>query len=499
MFTYGKDYTFNHRGDIQALGESGIAASFDFGNNRLGNKSEYRGSYIHTVNEKPAVLLDELNGALVKEANISGRLAGRQAAIYISSNALVNRINILNGAKLEGDTISLYDQKDENGRQRLTEMTFGCLADDQGIATGKANPRFNLVYDSNIRGITNLKLKTVGGYTELSGNHQIYGMEVSADMTLAGNSSYKLNETGNGFVNNGTVTPRGIGSIGRIDIAGGYRQGRTGQLFIDVNDKGAYDVLTVSGNAALDGRLTLTLAPTPSWYANGWKSGDIRPLQAGSSAFGKVEGQITSPTLALQASRKDTDIYQLTLSRKPDAYSRYGRNANARQLGRALDRIVTQAGPDIQPLYSALDFSAADGSTVASALRQLSTAGYSAMFAASLDRERQISDIVTSGALVAIVPQAGKEEGWRACRSSGCGFGLPRRIQPPDDRPEIPRKRQGRDQCLRSRPAYALCRGSAGRCLALRRSPAGHRGRQHAPPLRLQWLWRQRRGGLDRL
>ncbi|GAB1584386.1 hypothetical protein [Phyllobacterium phragmitis] len=226
MFTYGKDHAFTQRGDIQALGEGGIAASFDFGNNALWNKIDYRGSYIHTVKEKPAVLLDELNGALVNEANISGRLAGSQAAIYISSNALVNRINVLEGARLEGDTISLYDQKDENGKQRLTEMTFGFLADDQGVATGKADPRFNFVYDSNIEGITNLKLKTVGGYTELNGNHQIYGMEVSAGTTLAGNSSYKLNETGSGFVNNGTVTPRGIGSIGRIDIAGepeGYR------------------------------------------------------------------------------------------------------------------------------------------------------------------------------------------------------------------------------------------------------------------------------------
>ncbi|KXF75318.1 outer membrane autotransporter [Paramesorhizobium deserti] len=418
MFTYGKDHDFIQRGDIQALGEGGIAASFDFGNNILGNnRSEYRGSFIDTFQGQPIPLLDELNGALVDEVYISGRLAGSQAAIYISSNALVNRINVLRGARLEGDTISLYDQQDENGKQRLTEMTFGLLADEDGIAIDDADPRFTFIYNDDIKGITNLKLKAAGGYTELNGNHQIYGMEIVPGATLAGSSNYKLNDAGSGFVNNGAVTPGGIGSIGRTDIVGGYTQESTGELLIDVSGKDAYDVLTVSGNAALDGRLTLALAPTRGWYANGWTIGNIRPLRAGSitGAFGTVEGgQLTSPTLTLQASPQGADSYQLTIDRKANAYSQYGRDDNTRQAGQALDKIVAQAGPGMQPLYSALDFSATDGSTVASALNVLSPAGYSAMFAASVDRERQITDSVTSGALVAIIPQAGKEGGWRA-------------------------------------------------------------------------------------
>ncbi|MDU4255201.1 hypothetical protein, partial [Pseudomonas sp.] len=227
LFAYGINHDLIQRGDIQALGEKGIAAEFDFGGNMLGNRYESRGSYIHTVNGKPGDLLPELKGALVNTVDISGRLAGRSAAISISSNALVGAINVLSGAKLEGNILSAYDQKDENDDQRLTQLTFGLLADGEGRATDQANPNFQMTYDGNIVGINNLALELRGGETSLGGQHQLYSVNVEEGATLRGNGQFQLNPNGE-FVNRGTVAPGN--SLGRITVDGDYRQTGTGQL-----------------------------------------------------------------------------------------------------------------------------------------------------------------------------------------------------------------------------------------------------------------------------
>lgn len=411
MVAYGKDHSLVQRGDVQATGQGGIAASFDFGNNALGNDTEYRGSYIQSFYGWPLPLLDELNGALVDRFDVSGRLAGKAAAIYMSDNALVRRINILQGAQLQGDIISRYDQRDAQGQQRLTLLSFGQAADAQGRATGQADAHFGFNYQGNIQGVNNLALAAQGGYTALNGVHRIYSMEVSPGATLAGSSSYALNAEG-AFINNGTLSPGNALAdwTGRMDIAGNYRQGATGKLLMAVDGNGGHATLNIAGNAELDGQLTL--APRRDWYANSWTMRSDTLLQATGAhgAFTAVNSQLASPTLTFDATPLGDNTYRFSVLRRADAYSRYAQDENARQLGTALDGLVASAGPDLQTLYRTLDFSVPNGSSVGNALAQLSPASYSALFASALNREHQISDLVSGRGFA---PQLATNE-WRS-------------------------------------------------------------------------------------
>jgi hypothetical protein len=394
IFVYGKDHNFIQRGDIQAMGEQGIAAEFNFGTNMLGAQFETRGSYIRTANGQVADLLTELQGALVDNVDISGRLAGRAAAISISDNALVGHINVLSGAKLEGNILSAYNQKDEAGRQRLTQLNFGLQSDGQGRALDQADPNFHMTYNDNIQGITNFALNLRGGVTSLGGQNQLYSMEVAEGATLAGNGHFQLNENGE-FVNRGTVAPGN--SIGSITLDGNYQQTDSGQLLVEVNDKGAHDSLVVKGNADLAGRLTV--APQRGWYSPQWKINSSQLLAATSTtgAFDEVQAAPISPTLSLLATPQTDGSQLLSFKRASDAYSQYATSKNGRNVGEALSETASSsASADRQKLYTALDFSAADGSQIGRALEQLSPSAYSAMMASSLQREQQVADAISA-------------------------------------------------------------------------------------------------------
>lgn len=108
--TYGQNHKVNveQGSSVQAKGEDGIAASFDFGANIFGTTTKYEGSYINYDPDEGLNLTPEqgTKDALVDEFNVAGTLEGKKAAIYISDNAHVKDINILNGANIKGDIIS---------------------------------------------------------------------------------------------------------------------------------------------------------------------------------------------------------------------------------------------------------------------------------------------------------------------------------------------------------------------------------------------------------
>lgn len=412
MFTYGRNHAFVQRGDVEALGTQGIAASFDFGNNEVSNQVDYRGSFIRTVHEQPAALLDELNGPLVAQFDLSGRLAGTYAAIYLSENAYVGKINVMRGASLVGDIISRYAQRDASNQLRLTELTFGKTADVDGRATAQADPGFRLVYDGNIIG-RNVSLQLAGGTTQLSGNHVIDDVGVAPGATLMGNGSFTVvGESGapapagvsgalatpGQLTNSGTLVPLLNNAGNSITINGNYVQTSVGTLQVDLNAAKTFTRLIVNGNAVLNG--TLAIAPQRGWYASGFALNVDHLVSATSTAgtFVNVTSRLASPTLSVGVSPQVGGAYAVTVARASNAYSRYGADPNTQQVGGALDRIAGSVGTALQPLVIALDFSAADGSEVRSALRQLLPSAYGAMFTGALLRERQITDVLAAAA-----------------------------------------------------------------------------------------------------
>ncbi|MDN6859031.1 autotransporter domain-containing protein [Pseudomonas sp. CAN2814] len=381
LFTYGSNHNFVQRGEVQALGEGGIGAEFNFGNNLLGNDSGFYSSF--------NAAYADLQGALVNNVDISGRLAGADAAISIASNAAVRNINFLNGAKVHGDIRSDYVINYGDGTPFLTQLTFGNLADDNGRALAAADPNFKFSFDDDIDGVASFAIKAVGGTTTLNGSNTIYSVDVAEGATLGGSGNFTLNKAGT-FVNAGTVAPDGT-----MAIKGDYTQAASGKLLIDVDAKGQHDTLTVSGKAKLDGQLSVT--PERGWYAPSWKLNTASLLKAGSTegAFSQVNADFDSPTLTLLSTPLANGSYNLSLTRAADAYSQYAQDRNGERVGEALSSIAPLAGSDLHKLYTTLDFSAADGSTIATALDQLSPSAYSAMVASSVQREQQVADAIS--------------------------------------------------------------------------------------------------------
>ena len=244
--TWGQNHEVNIESgsSITANGEDGIAASFDFGGNLFGLHQDAKGSYINYNAEfeysmEPDI---DIQHALVKEFNVAGTLTGSKAAIYISDNAHVNEINILNGAQINGDIISEWNSIKSGPNSKVKWF--------DGEFWGNVDPE-----DESQRYFTNLNIAndftgTVNG--SITGENETYNtlkLNNSGNLTVTGDTInvHSMNNTGTLIVNkidlaaqNGNIT-----GTGTINVA------NNGSLELDSNVTNISNTLNLGTNSEL--------------------------------------------------------------------------------------------------------------------------------------------------------------------------------------------------------------------------------------------------------
>ena len=376
MFAYGKDHTLTHRGDVQALGENGIAVSFDFGHNARGDATGYRGSYIlelePSLQDQYNTIYQELDGALVSNFDLTGRVAGRQAAIFMSENAYVDQINVMQGASITGNIISDYAERDEDNNLRLTQLRFGLMADSQGRVTFQTDENFRISYADDIIG-KNISLQFSGGKSVLTGNHDLHEVIVNKGTILAGRGGYTI-ANGRYFTNHGTLYSSLIG--GAITVNGDYTQSQNGRIQFAFNNEKQISSLIVTGRSDITGEIAF--APVQGFYQNGFTITSDQWLQANAINGGFTDAftALASPTLSATVSANSPLSFTIRLGRQNDAYSRYADSINGYGVGLAIDAAARQGTASLHDVIAAMDFSAVDGSDIRSALPLLSGEAY---------------------------------------------------------------------------------------------------------------------------
>lgn len=272
LVDFGQHHKIEHQGSIEALGQFGIAAAFDFGGNILGFGSEQNpligSTFWMTVSESSTQyeFLDTkkwLDGPLVDSFDVHGVLKGNAASIFIDYTALVKEINIYDDATVEGDIISYWDPSLKKFRNYGKVVELGNYKSDIRTqlnlledSTSASSPNEHslapqLTLRSNIIGADGLKLvnKTtaaVTGYGQLysvtndgsllfySKDAKGYNLQVTENISMQLNSYWGL-----------TFNSDGISSrfkAAQVDLAGNvllsperayYPSGKSIKLKID--------------------------------------------------------------------------------------------------------------------------------------------------------------------------------------------------------------------------------------------------------------------------
>ena len=292
LISYGRNQTLNQYGTISAQGSGGNGVQFDFGSSSNGALDEYRGSYIRywrNVSETTGAITEaenytfanqanvlypatpELDGPLVSAYNLSGALTGAGHAIYIGRNALVQEINVLPGASIDGaitsewkhfNTDGSYDGVNGDGsdalKLRYNNTLYGYRAYIPDLVT-QLNFNTDIAYSGNIMGSDNMKLNVDRGTLSYSGTADVINVKVASGAVLAG-GTYTLHDmtdrlaegfsdtTTGQFINHGTILP------GSSDMTIQGRLVSDGRLgLVTTADGQSARQIVVGGTAKVDG------------------------------------------------------------------------------------------------------------------------------------------------------------------------------------------------------------------------------------------------------
>lgn len=334
---------------------------------------------------------EEINGALVKNFNTSGYIEGAAASLYISNNAYVENINILNGAVLKGDIISLYSPEiDFNGGvvETKTNINLGVTENSEGV-----DSNFSFRFDNNIIG-TNIVLNVKGGKSSLNGYNQLLRATIDENAVLSGNAVYYMIENGN-FTNNGTIAPGN--SIGRISINGNYIQ--TGKLEMEFDGDGNHDTLDINGDANFENGSSMEIIPVKSYYTNNTKIDvdsfvNVSGTETGNISPTSFNGKNFDGSLTIENVDFDFLNSSLTLSRKENPYSKFASTRNSSEFGKAIDRISSNAQGNIKDFIGNMDFASSE--EISSALYQASPEIYGSKIINSLEMQEEYSKYIAN-------------------------------------------------------------------------------------------------------
>lgn len=383
LVAYGKDQKIISSGDIEAAGTGGVAVRFDFGHNLISDSTEYRGSWIWTMGGEeeplPGDNLDlyglplNLDGPLVSSFDVSGSLNGSAAAIYISENAFVERINVLSGASIAGDIISLWDPRNPaiqyaDADDLHTALTFGLAPQADGSAGTGPDDAFAMTLRGGVYGADSIDMTLAAGRLVVTGPISVYSLANNGWLALSGSPSGAAAHVADSFENAADATLetgfRADGSVAGIN----------------------------AGTASLAGNWALR--PLPGFYAGNALISPAQPVTASSISGGFSSVSLAanpSPTLDFSLLQTDPASPQLRVSRAADAYSRYADDSGAASLGSALSGIAGTAQGDMRQMLAAIDWTPRDGSGVRRALHQLGPEAYDAAARASLGQQNEFT------------------------------------------------------------------------------------------------------------
>ncbi len=414
LVSYGRKHELTLKGDVEANGSGGVGLRLDFGGNALGTYSGYLGSWTASLGGIVHLSYWEngfrevLEGPLVENAVISGKLSGEGAAIYIGPTAHVQTIQIMPSAKIEGHIISDWSAigggwwDDSKGAMMAYSLmfpeTYAVAPKEEDLTTEilfgdpdtQQTSESMMTYGHNIIGPYSLRLR-VAKDTKLQFNNVyagVLGMTLDSGATLRGSAVFDLQQdlfsgrvlAGEGenrpndfnagvFINRGRLisTPQ----TGEIMIDGHYQQ--SGHIVLGVRGSGEVIPLQVTGVALIESGSTLGVIPVDDYFEGTYELDAKGQITTGVSYFGVQDDMLSSATweTGLLGEISPTISFSsngnvLTAQHQANAYSKYVKSAGwQKEIAQILDANASDVSTEnTKALYADLDFSAMGGSGI---------------------------------------------------------------------------------------------------------------------------------------